>query len=273
MTKEKDTALTAQEELKAKIQNKSGEGLMPTYDFIPVITIDNSSEEKEIDGEMTDVRCKARFTMQTGMEDGDSQLIEGPFSGVMVKIKYFVTKKYEPKPSIPFFYSQEFSSGTFTNGAEFAIKHKVEGGDDTIENINYPDFKEKYADMYKLNAVVYLLTDVGTEDSVERLVKVRIKGAAMSQLWDYLKTFRGKDDSMSFHNTVFTPVRKKEPQPYNSLTLSVDDKKNVDLELVSTVQDSIDAETEKKENKLLEATGKEVLNDNGDIVVEAIPFD
>lgn len=264
----KDKALTVQDELKAKIQKNSGEGSMPSYDFIPVITVDNSSEEKEIDGDMTEVRCKARFTMQTGMEEGEFQLIEKPFSGVMVKIKYFVTKKYEPKPSIPFFYSQEFDSGIFTNGEKFAIKHKNENSNDLIEFINYPDFKEKYADMYKLNAVVYLLTAVGTDDDVERLVKVRIKGAAMSQLWDYLKTFRGKDDSMSFHTTVFTPVRKKEPQPYNSLTLSVDDSKNVDLELVSTVQDNISEDSDKTESKL-----KEVLDDDGNIVVEAIPFD
>lgn len=264
MAKKEEKALTVQEELKAKIQENSGEGQLVDFDFTPVITIDNSSEEKEVDGEMVDVRVKPRFKMQTGMEEGQSELMESEFNGVMVKLKYFVTKKYEPKPSIPFFYSQEFSSGIFTNGGVFSIKHKVEDGEDKIETLTYKEFKEAYADMYKLNAVVYFLLD-------EQLVKIRLKGAAMSTLWDYLKKFKAKDDSMSFHNTVFTAIRKKEPQPYNALELKVDDSKAVDLEEVLRIQDTL---ADKKENELAKAIGGQVINEGTaeDIKVEDIPF-
>jgi len=263
MTKEKDKALSVQDELRNKIQENSGEGEMPDFAFIPVINIDNSSEEKKVDGEDVDVRCKARFVMQTGMEEGQEEIIGDKFQGVVAKVKYFVTKRYEPKPTIPFFFSEEFESSIFNNGATFNIKHKIEGGEDEIEELSYQEFKEKFAGLYKLNAILYILRD-------EQLVKVRLKGSALSELWNYLKKFNAKDDSVSFHETVFTCIRKKEPQPYNTLALSAGDDKKVDLAEVAKTQDQLIPKS-----NLVKALGGRVINSDesdDDIKVESIPF-
>ena len=258
MTKEK--GLSVQDELKAKIQENSGEGSMPEFAFIPVINIDNSSEEKEIDGEKVDVRCKPRFVMQTGVEEGQSEIIGDKFSGVIVKIKYFVTKKYEPTPSIPFFFSEEFESGAFQNGVPFSIKHKNEGAEDEVESISYTDMKEKYAGLYKLNAILYLLKD-------EQLIKVRLKGSALSEMWTYLKTFKAKDDSVSFHVTAFSAIRKKLPQPYNALSIAVDTVGEADLVRVAELQEEL---VPKKD--LEKAIGGTVVEDDNEIKIDGEIF-
>ena len=247
-------ALTVQDELKAKIQANSGEGEMPEFDFTPVITVDNSSEEKEIDGEKVDVRCKPRFSMQTGMEADQKEVLGESFSGVIAKIKYFVTKKWEPTSTIPFFFSEEFESGVFLNGLPFRIRHKNEGGQDEIESIDYQSFKKKFAGMYKLNAILYTIKD-------DQLVKIRLKGSAMSEMWTYLKIFKAKDDSVSFHNTLFTTIRKKEPQPYNALVLAVDTTSEPDLKKVIELQELLEPKEKAISGAIIEASEEISVNE------------
>jgi len=261
MTKEQEKGLSVQDELKAKIKQNSGEGEMPEFAFTPVITVDNSSEEKEVDGEKVDVRCKPRFAMKTGMEEGQKEVMSDSFSGTVIKVRYFVTKKWEKTPSIPFFFSQEFDASVFTSGAIFSVKHKVENSENEVENISYPDFKEKFAGMYKLNAVLHVLKD-------EQLVKVRLKGSTMSTLWAYLKQFYGKDKSVSYQGTKFTATREKEPQPYNALKLEVDESVAVNLEEVVIQQELLEPKAD-----LAKVLGGKVINeDSEEIVVENIPF-
>lgn len=254
------------EDILKQLKEGSGESTR-SFAFVPVLQIDNTQDTKVIDGNEEEVLCQPRWKLTEKVEE---ELVTKPFEkgflGVILSIRYRVTKKYEKTSTMPFFYSQEFSPAAFQDGSQINLKFMDEGK--TTDSLTYKEIKVQYAEKYTLTAILYVWYD----NSVK---KVKVHGVAMSALWDYLKLFKGKD-SVSAHVTAFGTKRVKEPKPYNTIDLSIstDEGIVVDWQAILEAQKELNVIFNSYVNKVLEAVGGEVIaeEDNEEIKVDQIPF-
>lgn len=262
-------ALT-QEEILAKLKEGSDEAVnVSNYPFIPILEIDNSKEVKQVDGEDVEILCKPRWKMTT-KENGE--LVKTPYSekfgAVVLKVRYGVSKKYDPNSKEPNFYSTEFSPACFSSEEE-KITLKLEEGESI--KMSYKDFKQKYQDKYKLTMVLYVWHQ-------EQIMKVKLKGASMSAFWDFQKKFKGKD-SVCAHVISFGSKRENKPLAHNKAELSIIDpatipEGKVDFIKILEVQTELNSAFEKFKEKeetiqaeLIEATIDEEAVE-GEVVAE-----
>lgn len=273
MSEEKTLATTGSnlpagvnEDILKQLKEGSGESTR-SFAFVPVLQVDNLKEDKIIDGNEEQVLCQPRWKLTKKVEE---ELVTEPFEkgflGVILSIRYQVTKKYEKTSTMPFFYSQEFSPAAFQDGSKINLKFMDEGK--TTDSLTYKEIKVQYAEKYTLTSILYVWHD----NSVK---KIKIHGAAMSALWDYLKLFKGKD-SVSAHVTAFGTKRVKLPQPYNTVDLSISEDTAivVDWQAILEAQKELNTIFNSYVNKVLEAMGGEVVaeEDNDEIRVENVPM-
>lgn len=266
----KDSNLPAgmSEELAAKLRAGSGE-TQGNYPFLPILEIDNSSVEKEVDGETVEVLCQPQWK-KTTLVDGEKKVepYAKGWGGIVLLIKYQVQKKYEPKDkaTIPFFYSNEFSTGAFRDVSEL-ITLKFPGTEQEDELLNYQQFKGKYAGKYTLWATVYVWHN-------KEVVRVRLKTSSLSRFWDYLKLFKGKN-SVSLNGTIFDAERIKEPKPHNRAEFRIAKElppSSTNWEEIAQAQDDLNLLFSKSIQGILETFGGEVVDAEEEISVEDVPF-
>lgn len=200
----------------------------------------------------------------TTKENGE--LVKTPytekFGAVVLKVRYAVSKKYDPKSNEPNFYSTEFSPACFSSEEE-KITLKV-GDNGEIVKLSYADFKKKYAEKYKLTLVLYVWHQ-------EQIMKVKLKGASMSVLWDFQKKFKGKD-SICAHVISFGTVRETKPLAHNKATFTIIDpatipEGKVDFVKVLEVQTELN-EAFKKFKEKEETIQAELIDDTIEDSVE-----
>lgn len=234
-----------QEEILAKLKEGSDEAVnVSNYPFIPILEIDNTKELKTVDGEEVEVLCKPRWRMTT-KEEGE--LVKTPYSekfgAVVLKVRYAVSKKYDPKSTEPNFYSSEFSPACFSSEEE-KISLKNDNGD--VIKLSYAEFKEQYKDKYKLVLVLYIWHQ-------EQVMKVKLKGASMSVFWNFQKKFKGKD-SICAHVISFGAIRETKPLAHNKAVFEIIDpatipEGKVDFVKVLEVQTELNETFEKFKEK------------------------
>lgn len=241
MTEVKDlatqsTAVANQDaDLIAQLRENSGEnnggGGMP---FIPTLEINNKENKKEvsIEGTMTEVRLdpKKEFNM-TYKTDGGYETLPfiDTFSGVILKVRYMVDKKWEEKSTMPFFRSFEFDN--FQNSL-LNVKFFEDGAPSFVGT--YKDFKEQYDEKYTLWTILYLKPMDPITDSP--IIKMKVKGMSKGIIWDYLKDVKKVAGSVSAVETKFSIVTNKEKAiPFNHLVLEVGERKP-DLREIITIQ-------------------------------------
>lgn len=187
--KESQEVAKQNEEALAKLREMSGENNTPSFmPYIPMIEIRNTQEKKEVNGKMATFLCDPAFMITEKTEERDENgktifkkvLYAPEFEGVVIKYRYLVEKKYDPKSNTAYFRSYEFDNFT----------------DSSVEfkgySANWKQFKEDFNGKYTLYSIVYIL--VNNKD----LVRLKVKGNSRSAVWDYMKTFTDGDSSSGF---------------------------------------------------------------------------
>lgn len=218
-------------ELLNKLRDNSGENnAAPSLPLLPLIEVDNRKVEEKVGDRTLDVLCKPQFTVSEKSNEVDENgkaiykkvLFADKFSAVILKIRYSVSKKYDPQDA-GFWFSPEFDS--------FSDNVTVLQNKETLFSGSYADFKAAFAEKYVLHANVYLYSP-----EVDAAYKLKVHGASRSAIWDYMKKFV-KPDSMTAHLTEFSCEYVKAENPYNQMVLK--DLGMADLMKVLEKQDEL----------------------------------
>lgn len=218
-------------ELLNKLRDNSGENnAAPSLPLLPLIEVDNRKVEEKVGDRTLDVLCKPQLTVSEKSNEVDEngktifkkELFAEKFNAVVLKIRYSVSKKYDPSEP-GFWFSPEFDS--------FSDSLTVLQNKEVLFSGSYQDFKVAFAEKYVLHANLYLYAP-----EVDAAYKMKVHGASRSVVWDYMKKFV-KPDSMTAHLTEFSCEYVKAENPYNQLVLK--DMGVTDLMKVLEKQDEL----------------------------------
>lgn len=193
---------------------------------VPMIQINNDKVEKEVDGETVEVLGEKRWDCVSKNDNNEylKELFAPEFQGVILKIRYVITKKYNPSDKTPNWRSHEFDS--------FKDYIKLFSDGDVYYEGSYQNIKKEFEGKTSIQAVVYTLIN-------DKVYKVILKGGSLGKLWDYLKTF-GSNDSSSAHLTNFGLVKEKGAGfSYHVVDLKVAEDDQVDIDQVLSMQTEI----------------------------------
>jgi len=183
------TELTAQDEAIAKSMALSGQAAGTRIPFIPILKINNTKEIKQVavDGVMQEVEVSAKKGFKLTRKDGDSYqetLLEGDLSGIILKERFFIQKKWKEDDPFPF-KSREFddwsqqievfdskTSATIFTGTYDEIKAKFSSQNEEGETVR----------TYGLFVVLYL--NVGGE-----VMRLQAKMSGNNPWFEYKGTF------------------------------------------------------------------------------------
>lgn len=272
MEETKEVAVVNQDLITALREN-SGEGNGNNYPFVPLIKVDNSKEETEVNGRMTKVLCapQLRRTDKVGEEYKNTPIPN--FGGVILLVKWQVfnrgnwdaNKKEYVANDAPFFTSRFFDPVCLFGKKEIDIKLTDTG---EILSMTYPDIKAKFGKNFKLVGTIYVL--FGNE-----VVRVVVAGSSRGALFDLLKLIK-QNDSVSAHKVVFGAKYVSDVEnPYNTLTIDIkDDVANpIDFARVIECQKQLkELFGSQKAEEIAEIVEGEVMSED-DIKVENIKFD
>ena len=199
----------------------------PRNPFIPTFEVNNAQNEKEveIEGKKQIVKLDPEklFMLTEQNENGEYIKTSGvpSIEGVIIKIRYSLSKKYSEQDKSPFFYSPEFD--TFFENVTL-ISNKEE-----IFTSSYKKFKEEYAERYILWLIAYILVD-------DTVYKLKVKGSSRGAIWDYIKKTRGEGGHLVTQKTLFGIETNTEKQlHYNVMTIDKVENGKVDLQKCSDV--------------------------------------
>lgn len=214
----------------ARMRELSGENAASSnFTFIPVVSVSNEKETKTVDGEEVEVLKKKEYLV-TDKEGNDfvSKSYATSFDGIIVKVRYYVNKKYKKGDSTGFWKSREFNSFGNTN-----IELRQEGN--TFWTGSYNDFKVEFEGQYDLYVRLYVITDIEKEE----MVRVDLKGASRSSFWDYMRSF-DNNDSLSAHWTSFKVEKQKgDSFSFHVASFEPNDKKELNIEEVLNIQEQL----------------------------------
>lgn len=183
--------------------------------YVPVIEINNKQEEKEIeiDGTKQIVKLAPKKEFYLTVRDNEKkeyvkELYADKFSGVILKVRYFISKKFTgTNDGLPWFSSQEFDS--FKDIIRITEEQKV------VWSGTYADFKTEYEGKYVLYSLLYVL--IG-----EEVFRVKVKGESKAVIWDYIKKAHEVSGSISAVTTDFScETVMDKPIKYNNLVLEL----------------------------------------------------
>jgi len=171
--------------------------------YIPIISINNQKEEKEIDieGKLTKVEIPAKEGFNITLKDEktneyDMQYYGDKLEAVMLRVRYSIGSKNKVSPR---YYSYEFDR------FDDIIKVYDENKTVLIEN-NYANIKKRFATgekntigkpkaSFDLRVIIYVEID-------NQIFRLRLNNASRSNFFDYMKTF-GNDDIFQAYKTKF----------------------------------------------------------------------
>jgi len=207
MTEQKNELMDLETIKMAKAMAGSG-GDKVSIPFIPVIRINNKSEEKEveIDGEkkLVEVPAKKGFLLKTKDDNGDykEEYWQEDLSGVILKERYEIQSKYGTED---FYYSYEFD--TWVEPIKVYDKNKqvlIEGSYSDLKNhfsIEELDSRGNKKKSFELFLVLYLNVD-------GEVKRYRAKMNQNNKWFDYKNEF-GTDDTYVAYKTNFELEQKK----------------------------------------------------------------
>ena len=239
----------------AKLKEMSGEANQESREFTPIIQVNNSKVEKEVDGEMVEVLGKKEYKIVS--KEGDEYKTEPfatTFDAIILKVRYVVQKKYVPNDTTPNWRSYEFDN--------FNEKISLISEGNLFYEGTYQQIKKEFEGKTSLSAIVYVMAN-------GKVYKLNLKGGSMSALWDYLKTF-GYNDSSSAHLTTFGLKKEKGAGfSYHVATMEVAKEDVVNLDEVLAAQAEIVEllnSFRKEKDEAMPLQGKVV--DDEDIIID-----
>ena len=217
---------TERDQQLAKMRDRSGEGDSKPFPFVPVVEVDNHSEEEMVRGRKVPVLCEPNFVMTSKNENDEyiKEPIGDVINGTIILVRYMVEKKWSETDTTPYYRSFEFDPAAFQNpDIQVIIK---QAGEEVFAG-SYGEFKAAYAERYILSAILYVADEIDG-----KLVRFKLKGVSRSAYWDYAKLFK-RPDTVSAHKTKFSIATVSEGgKNYNHIVFNdegeIDNLENVD---------------------------------------------
>jgi len=171
--------------------------------YIPIISINNKTTEKEIevDGMMTKVEVPAKEGFNITLKDEKTneyvvQYYNDKLKGVMLRVRYSISSKNKVKPR---YYSYEFDH--FSDIIKVYDENK-----NTLVEADYAAIKKRFATgelnsqgkvktSFDLRVILYL-------DIEGQIYRFKLNNASRSNFFDYVKSF-GSNDVFTAYETNF----------------------------------------------------------------------
>ena len=171
--------------------------------YIPIITINNKTEEKEaeIDGVLTKVEVPAKEGFNITLKNEDTneynvEYYEKELEEVILRVRYSISSKNKVKPR---YYSYEFDN--FSDNITVYDENKTKLIEDTYANV------KKFFATGELNSLgkpvasfdlqIILYIDINDE-----IYRFKLNNASRSNFFDYMKLF-GNNDIFTAYKTKF----------------------------------------------------------------------
>ena len=210
----------------------SGQGLMTGRAYIPVIRINNKTEEKEVEIEgvkqLVEIPAKKGFLIKTKNSEGEfiEEFLSEELKGVVLKEAYEIRSKHKVEPA---YYSFEFDgwnnpidvfSGT-SKECIFTGTYKQVRDNFSIEELNSVGKAKTSFDLF---LILYL----NIEGDVRRF---RVKMNTYNPWFDYKASF-GDNDTYVAYETIFNLIQHEAgTNKFYGVAYEKGDKVNLDEQL------------------------------------------